>query len=435
LSVDLGLIWLRRTTAAVLVAFVVLLAREAATHSVDFPVYHHAARQVLAGNYELYPPEAYEGRPQPSQGFRYAPAVAVLFVPFGFLPLELAALVFFALKLVALWYVGATVARHVGLSARGRQVLLIALVVVGGYVVEELRFGNAHFFCIALMVFAYDQAESGHVLKPAVALAVAIAMKLTPLALLAYFAVRRRWYLSLSTIAIVGLLLVLPGSVIGTAENARQLRAFATYATEKIEEDDNYSLRGALIRYLRPGHSQVDASVANLSLTAVNGIWLFGVVGIGLAVLAALWREVDDPAIRLLEFSIVLTAMVLASPHTQRRYFVALYVPAVALVALLARTPPTDQQRLMKIGLLATAAPATILPLVFAGHRLALLYEASSPYFFGTLMLFGMLVMVTDRRKSATIHGGDRGEAPRQNRRKQQGLRISDTQRREGGVE
>jgi Glycosyltransferase family 87 len=401
-----GLIWLSRIAAAVLLALLVLLAREAATHSIDFPVYHRAARQVLDGNYELYPPEAYGGRPFPSQGFRYAPAVAVLFVPFGWLPLELAALVFFALKLAALWYVGATVARHVGLSGRRRQVLLVAFLVVGGYVVEELRFGNAHFFCITLMVFAYDRVESGHVLMPAVALAVAIAMKVTPLALLAYFAIRRRWSLCLSTIAILCLLVVLPGAVIGSAQNARQLRAFATYAMEKIEEDDNYSLRGALVRYLTPGHadiSHVDASVADLSSTAVNGIWLLGLVGLGLAALAALWREVDDPVARLLEFCIVLTGIVLASPHTQRRYFVALYVPAVALVALLARTPPADQKRLMRIGLLAKAAPATILPLVFGGRRLALLYEASSPYFFGALVLFGALVMLTVRRKAGHV--------------------------------
>ena len=109
----------------------VLLAREAATRSIDFPVYHRAARQVIAGHYEFYPVEAYGGTPGPSQGFRYAPAIAFLFVPFGWLPLELAALAFFALKLAAMWYVGATVARHAGLSEGRRQVFLIAFLIVG----------------------------------------------------------------------------------------------------------------------------------------------------------------------------------------------------------------------------------------------------------------------------------------------------------------
>lgn len=95
------MIWLHRLGAALLLVALVLLARESATRSIDFPVYHRAAIQVIEGNYDLYPPEAYGGHPGPSQGFRYAPAIALLFVPFGWLPLELAALVFFALKLGA----------------------------------------------------------------------------------------------------------------------------------------------------------------------------------------------------------------------------------------------------------------------------------------------------------------------------------------------
>ena len=110
------LIWLQRAGLTLLLIFLVLLAREAATRSIDFPVYHRAARQVLAGHYGFIRLRRTGGTPGPSQGFRYAPAIAFLFVPFGWLPLELAALAFFALKLAALWYVGATVARHVGLS-------------------------------------------------------------------------------------------------------------------------------------------------------------------------------------------------------------------------------------------------------------------------------------------------------------------------------
>src|SRR5262249_49067103 len=129
-----------------------------------------------------------------------------------------------------------------------------------------------------------------------------------------------------ATIGIVCLLVVLPTVVIGSAGNMRQLRAYATYAIEKTDEDDNYSLRGALVRYLAPGHadaSHMNASVANLSSTTVTGLWLAGLSALGLAGLAAVWIEDDDPVVRVLEFSIVMLGMVLASPHTQRRYFVA----------------------------------------------------------------------------------------------------------------
>ena len=113
-----------------------------------------------------------------------------------------------------------------------------------------------------------------------------------------------------------------------------------------------------------------------------------------------MWHDDRDPVVRLLEFSIVMTGILLASPHTQRRYYVALYVPVVALVALLLRSPREPDRRMLLTGVIATAAPATVLPLVFGGRRLALLYEAASPYFFGALVLFGALVVLTVRRKA-----------------------------------
>jgi hypothetical protein len=386
----------------VVLLLLAILAWQSATRSIDFPVYHRAAAQVLAGDYNLYPPEAYEGRAFPSQGFRYLPAVAVFFVPFGWLPLELAALAFFLLNLAAVYYVGVTVIRHVNPGLDSTGIVLLACLVVGGYLAENLRFGNVHFLCIALLVLAYDRVEADKVVAPAAALALAIAMKLTPLALLGYFAYRRRVALCLATVSMLVALVILPAAVIGNDENMRQLRAYRTYALGKLDEGDNYSLRGVLVRYLTPGYqdgSHAQANVAELSASTVDGLWVLGVIGMGLAGLAAVWRSSDDRVARLLEFTIVLTFILLASPHTQRRYFVTLYVPAVVLVALLAGRLPEGWRRQALIGLILMAAPSTILPALFGGRRLALLYETSSPYFFATLGLFGVLVSMTIQRK------------------------------------
>jgi hypothetical protein len=209
----------------------------------------------------------------------------------------------------------------------------------------------------------------------------------------------------MATLAILGLLVVLPAVPMGWAGNVRQLRAFETYALEKVDEGDNYSLRGVLFRYLTPGHadvSHVEANVADLSPTMVNALWGAGLLLLGLSALAAFWHDDDDGIARLLEVSIVLTGIVLASPHTQRRYFVTLFVPVVALLALLSHARTGSERRLLLAGVLATALPATILPLVFGGRRLALIYEAGSPYFFGALGLFAVLVVLTLRRKART---------------------------------
>jgi hypothetical protein len=82
-----------------------------------------------------------------------------------------------------------------------------------------------------------------------------------------------------------------------------------------------------LVRHLTAGHadvSHVEASVADLPSAVINGVWLVGLLGLGVAALAALRRDDLDPMVRLLELSIVLTGIGLASPHSQRRYFVAL---------------------------------------------------------------------------------------------------------------
>ena len=94
--------------------------------------------------------------------------------------------------------------------------------------------------------------------------------------------------------------------------------------------------------------------------------------------------------------------MLLASPHTQRRYFVALYVPVLALLALPRNSPSAQSEsRIARVAIAAAAATGTVLPLLFGGRRLAFAYQAASPYFFGTLVLFIALVYITARLKAA----------------------------------
>jgi hypothetical protein len=92
--------------------------------------------------------------------------------------------------------------------------------------------------------------------------------------------------------------------------------------------------------------------------------------------------------------------MLLASPHTQRRYFTALYIPIVGLLALRHAHPEVAGRRAVGVALAATAAASTFLPLLFGGRRLALAYEAWSPYFFATLLLFATLLWLTSRLKA-----------------------------------
>src|SRR6185295_20007973 len=150
-------------------------------------------------------------------------------------------------------------------------------------------------------VFAFDSAGSGRVVRPAVALGIAIAAKLTPLLLLAYFAWRRRFGLCAATLVVLAIIAILPAFVVGYHMNNHLLEGFAKYALQKIDEGDNYSLRGLIL-------------CTGLSSAAVTWVWLLAVFTGAVVVLVALWREPVAPATRLLEFCVVVTAMLLASP-------------------------------------------------------------------------------------------------------------------------
>lgn len=373
--------------ALVLAAIVLGFGFYCATHSVDFPVYHRVAAQVLRGDYELYPNAIYaSGGAVPSHDFRYAPAMAFLFVPLGFLPLRAAAFLFFLLKVVAVIYIGRTALRYVG-STPDRALILISLLLAAGYVIEEFHYGNFHFFCIALMVYAFDSVESGHVVRPAVALGIAIAAKLTPILLLGYFAWRRRVAACAATVVVLLLIAILPALVVGYPMNNHLLEGFGKYALEKIDESDNYALRGMLMR-------------AGLSLAAATWVWAVTALVGSIAVVALLWPKPVGRATRFLELSIVVLAMLLASPHAQRRYFIAVYVPVLALLALLKRDENLPEAKLIRLALGLIAAAGTALPLLFGGPALSQFYQAWSPHVVGPLVLLVALVLVTKRMKS-----------------------------------
>lgn len=399
-----GALWRRRAGAFALVALLAALAWQSSTRSVDFPIYHRIATGILNGDYELYPPEVYGGALVPPHGFRYLPAVAFLFVPFALLPLVWAALAFYLLKLAVLAYVSRTAGRWAGLSPHDWGAPLLALFVVAGYAAEELRYGNVHLFTVALMVFAFDRVERGAVTTPAIALALAIATKITPLALLGYFALRGRVAVCVATLAVLAALAIAPAAAVGVRTNAHLLTGFARYAVQKVDESDNYSLRGVLDRAVHaPRSAQASTAPAGVALLSSQTnpaawLWLVLLAVLGAATLVTVWRPPGDDMTRLLHLSVVLVVMLIASPHTQRRYFVQLFVPALALIGV-ARAHAGSKRRSAIVGLAATAAVGTVLPLVFGGRRLALAYESVSPYFYGAVILLAALMALVRAMK------------------------------------
>jgi Glycosyltransferase family 87 len=376
----------RSVGLVVLGALLTAFAWHSATHAIDFPVYHRAATQLLSGDFELYPRALYEGDGQVSgHAFRYAPAVAFLFAPLGLFPLQAAAFLFFCLKIPAFIYIFRVVARRLDLESRRGRLMLITVLIVGGYLVEEFRNGNFHFFVVFLMVLAFDLAERGRLAVPAAALAIAIAAKLLPAVLLGYFLLRRRFALSAATLAALAVLWLLPAAVTGFKANNRLHEGFVRFALQKVDEQANHSLRGTLFRYLTRNElddpRNPDANVMDLDPSTVSRLAL----GIGMAgaliLVAALWREPVTPADSLLDLALLMTAVLIGSPHTQRIYFSGLVVPVAVLVAWLMRHPHLPGRSLGSAALGLTAVVGTLLPLVLSTRSWAVAFEALSPHF------------------------------------------------------
>ena len=397
--------WLQfAAVAALLIAF----GWFSAVKAIDFPIYHGAASQLLHGNADIYPQFLTEGGgPAFGHAFRYAPAVAFLFVPLALIPEQPAAFLFFWLKIPAFVYMWRVIARRMHLKKPYGRLILLSVLITGGYLAEEFRNGNLHFLMIALMVLAFDLAERGRIVAPAAALAVAIAAKILPVVLLVYWVMRRRFAVAVTTMAAVGVLGVLPAAWIGWEANARLTRTFLKYAVLKIDEQANHSLRGTLFRYLRHNDADdprnPDWNVTDLPERTVSTLWIVVSAVAGVVLFAVLWRDPVNEESRLLDLALLLTAMVVGSPHTQRIHFASLLFPVAVVLAIVWMYPRGTGIAFSRLALWTVGLAATVMPLVLSTRRLAVAFEALSPQFLAAVVLGIALIVLAVRFRTEAV--------------------------------
>src|SRR5215470_3269306 len=116
----------------------------------DFRVYHFGARGVFNGTRPVYGLTSGLGWPM---HYRYPPLFLLLFAPFALLPLGPAAVVWFVLKVVLLVWLVRKLRSSIGFFSpppRGEEgkmgkILLVPILLIAPYLIEELRYGNAQF--------------------------------------------------------------------------------------------------------------------------------------------------------------------------------------------------------------------------------------------------------------------------------------------------
>lgn len=196
---------------------VLTLSIIAAHRSVDFQVYHYAARALFSHSGPMYGPQSGVGWPQI---YRYPPLFVLLFIPFALLSLGIAAVVWTALKFVSLAVVARELFARLGIRSRLWQILAILPAVP--YLALEFHYGNVQFFIFALVAAALLWMDTRPPLA-AVALALAISIKVAPLFFVPYLAARKRFRVAGLALASTVVLTLLPSAYFGWHGNLELL--------------------------------------------------------------------------------------------------------------------------------------------------------------------------------------------------------------------
>jgi len=340
------------------------------THNlIDFPIYHLAGRSLLRGSTNLYDPNFSGG---PVMDYRYPPFFLIAFLPLWTLPYKVAAYVWYVLCVVEIvlcvWAVRkalrscAVPPRENGKHlASTRFLWLIALFTVGAYFVIALHYGNAHLLATALLFCSfYFAIWRRRIRLAALFIALAITIKLTPVLILPYFALKHQWRFLILVGAFLVALNLAPAAYFGFGQNAGLLKTWYRHVITEQEFHEanasiNSSLKGQLRRYLTKVDYDQRFNV-DKEYTAVNfAAWpqpfvenvakscdaLLFVGGLSLIwwtararnnlPYAASYIAFGDKRAAFLETGLMICLMLLVSPHTWKIYYIALLWPVAAL--------------------------------------------------------------------------------------------------------
>lgn len=321
---------------------IALLSYAATRRSVDFPVYHYAARKMLSGTGPIYGPLSGIGWPQV---YRYPPLFLLLFVPFALLPLQLAAFLWAALKFAVLGLLARSLFSRLRTQGLGLQFL--SLLPALPYLAVEFHYGNVQFFIFALVGAALLCLHKRPVLA-AFSLALAISIKVAPLFFLPYLVVRRRTSVAALTLAFTIGLTLLPAGYFGWHTNAallhqwadQELGLAATPGEPAIIGFPSQSMHSVLMRFLVSlNYAELtDSNYPKFNFAAfdpriVELLWLILAAAgyMGLLFLARSRPQFDGPMIHAIAFC----ALVLLQPFTQMGDLVILFWPIAVAVATL----------------------------------------------------------------------------------------------------
>ena len=319
-------------------------------YSNDFNVYYHAAREVIAGR------DPYQHSLGDWTPYIYPPLLAELIVPLAFLPLPVASYLWFLISagsIVAAAWMSASLAtekhgsavteRHAAESPAWRAALACcAVVLVIRFVLDTFNLGQVNAVVAALAVaHVYLYARDRKALS-AVALVIAVSIKLTPALLLLYHVGKLRLKFAIACAA----LLVAVTAMSFLPFGPRGTDAFQTFWSRTVKNEQGYdfaysgnqSLRGAIARMI--GHRSEYTGDEGASREPADLPTILISIGLlALAVFAAVRARSE-----LAAAAPFFCCLVLLSPLSWKAHYVILILPAAYL---LSRTKASGGARLL----------------------------------------------------------------------------------------
>jgi hypothetical protein len=331
---------------------------------IDFPVYYSAGRSLISGRSDLYSPDFAQGQ---VMDYRYVPFFLILFLPLWLLPYSLAAYIWYLLSVLQV--AGCIWAARKG--ANGFQstskIWIISALAVAQYFVMILHYGNAHLLAVLLLFASFYFALKRKDLAAAILIALSITIKLTPILLLPYFALKRKWKFLFLVLILLITINIIPSVYFGFAKNAELIQTWYEHVIVNQEFHEmngpiNISLKGQLRRYFTSVDytQRVDGDVQYPSINIfsfspdfIDAVWMICSSVIYLAgLLLILQRSKKDAgvdeaydnltndahdnfiatgALISLELGLMICLMLLVGPLTSKIYFIALLWPVVTL--------------------------------------------------------------------------------------------------------
>ena len=183
------------------------------------------------------------------------------------------------------------------------------------------------FLCVLTLYF-FSHARLGWA---ALFLAMAIAIKLTALLLVAYFLFKRKFRFCGLTAACLVLVLLLPAIGSGFIQNSRALKQYPAVAANIYDHDKlNQSLHNIMFHLFRPVTIKDNSDIHIIQLDEALIKWLTYLLILAMALFTAYeLRGKAETAGRgfNIEFSIVITLMLLFSPVSRKDHFITLLIP------------------------------------------------------------------------------------------------------------